>query len=236
MKLYNFHSCACSNFAGEWLFGKHAMNSGRVKVWQNAVDTKRFAYNESKREEMRRQLHVENKFVIGHSGRFMLQKNHKFLIEIFTEIHKRRSDSVLLLTGDGPLMNMFRDRVHELNLDDDVIFAGSVNDMENYYQAMDVFIFPSLYEGLGMSAVEAQISGLPVICSDELPDEAAICDNIKFLSLKKSASEWADESLRLSENHSRHDMSSYARDKGFDIKEQAEKMTRWYCELLKIPC
>ena len=235
-KIFPTHLCACSRFAGEWLFGKRAMNSGRVTVWQNAIDTERFAYDESKREDMRRQLHIENKFVVGHAGRFMRQKNHDFLIDIFSEIHKRRSDSVLLLAGDGPLMGSVREKVNRLGLSECVIFPGSVNDIERYYHAMDIFMFPSLYEGLGMSAVEAQISGLPVICSTEVPDEAVICDNIKFIPLRKLASEWAEESLRLSDNHVRSDMSFAAREHGFDIKAQAEKMTRWYCELLNIPC
>ena len=233
-KLFPTHLCACSRFAGEWLFGKSAMNSGRVKVWQNAIDISRFTYNESIRNDIRRELKLENKFVVGHAGRFMKQKNHSFLIDIFNEIHKRRSDSVLLLAGNGPLMDSIKDKVFRLGLKDSVIFMGDVHGMGRYYQAMDIFILPSLYEGLGMVAVEAQVSCLPVICSDEVPNEAVICDNIKFLSLGKSASEWADESLRFSENHSRCDMSYAAREHGFDIREQALKLQEWYCELLGI--
>lgn len=233
-KVFPTHLCACSKFAGEWLFGKSAMNSGRVKVWPNAIDTSRFAYNESIRNDIRRELKLEGKFVVGHAGRFVQTKNHDFLIDIFNEIHKRRSDSVLLLAGDGPLMDSVKDKVFRLGLNDSVIFMGDVHGMGRYYQAMDIFILPSLYEGLGMVAVEAQVSGLPVLCSDEVPNEAVICNNIKFLSLKRSAGEWADESLRFSENHVRCDMSDAAREHGFDIREQALKLQEWYCGLLGI--
>lgn len=235
-KVFPTHLCACSRSAGEWLFGKRAMNSGRVTIWQNGINTSRFAYNEDIRNETRKELKLADKFVIGHAGRFIHQKNHDFLIDVFSEIHKRKSDSVLVLAGNGPLMESMKAKVNQIGINDCVKFLGSINDMERYYNAMDMFIFPSFYEGLGMAAVEAQISGLPVLCSDEVPDEAVICSNIKFLSLSKSAGEWAEEALKMSDNHVRRDMSTAAREHGFDIKAQADKMTRWYCELLKIPC
>ena len=131
-------------------------------------------------------------------------------------------------------MDDIEDKVLGLGLNDCVVFLGSVHDMEKYYQAMDMFIFPSLYEGLGIAAVEAEICGLPVIASSEVPDEAKFCDNLRFMSLKKSASEWADEALKISDGHVRKDMSQYARDSGFDIKTQAVKLSEWYCDLLGI--
>lgn len=233
-KVFPTRMCACSEYAGRWLFGDRAMASGRVTVWPNAIETERYAYNESVRNEIRKSLKLTDKFVVGHAGRFMSQKNHGFLVDIFTEIHRRREDSVLLLAGDGPLMDSVREKVSRLGLNDSVIFLGSVHDMERYYQAMDVFVFPSLYEGLGIVAVEAQNSGLPVIASSEIPVEAKICDNFRFMSLKKSAGEWADEALRISDGHVRRDMSSYAREAGFDVKVQAAKMSEWYCQLLGI--
>lgn len=233
-KVFPTHLCACSEYAGRWLFGKRAMDSGRVRVWPNAIDTERFAYNESVRNETRKYLKLTDKFIVGHAGRFMTQKNHDFLVDIFAEIHKRRNDSVLLLAGDGPLMDSVKEKVSRLGLNDCVVFPGSVHDMERYYQAMDVFIFPSLYEGLGIVAVEAQTSGLPVIASTELPIEAKICDNFHFFPLKKSASEWAEEALKISDGHVRKDMSSYARNAGYDVKTQAAKLSEWYCNILGI--
>ena len=231
-KLFPTHMCACSEYAGRWLFGDKAFDSGRVKVWNNAIDTTRFAYSESVRQETRKALNLSDKFVVGHSGRFMTQKNHTFLIDIFAEIHKRREDSVLLLAGDGPLMDDVKVKAARLGLSEYVVFLGNVNDMERYYQAMDVFVFPSLYEGLGMSAVEAQISGMPVLCSTEMPVETKICPNMHFISLKDSPGYWADEALRISLDHSRRDMSSYAQKYGFDIRTEAAKLSEWYCELL----
>ena len=228
------HWCACSRLAGAFQFGKRAMDSGRVRIWPNAIELERYAYNEAVRQDTRRYLKLSDKFIVGHSGRFMHQKNHDFLIDIFAEIRRRRSDAVLLLAGDGPLVGSVKDKVAGLGLNDCVVFLGSVNDMERYYQAMDVFVFPSLYEGLGMSAVEAELSGLPVVASTELPDDAKFCDSFRFMPLKKSASEWAEEALRISDGHARRDMSSYAREAGFDIKVQAGKLQEWYCELLGI--
>lgn len=233
-KIFPTHLCACSEYAGRWLFGDKAMKSGRVKVWNNAIDTERFAYNEAVRNETRKELNISDKFAVGHSGRFMTQKNHDFLIDIFAEIHRIRDDSVLLLAGEGPLLERITEKVKSLGLEDSVKFLGSVHDMEKYYQAMDVFIFPSLYEGLGMSAVEAENSGLPVLCSDQLPYDAKISDNLHFMSLKKSALEWAEKAISISNGHVRRNMSSYAKEHGFDIKSQAVKLYEWYRGLLGI--
>lgn len=233
-KIFPTHLCACSEYAGRWLFGDKAMDSGRVKVWNNAIETERYAYNEPVRNEMRQSLKLTDKFVVGHAGRFATQKNHSFLVEIFAEIHKRREDSVLLLAGDGPLMESVKEKVSQMGLNDCVIFLGSVQGMERYYQAMDVFILPSLYEGLPVVGSEVQVSGLPFLCADTVTPETKFCDNLRFMSLNKSAGEWADEALRISDGHVRRDMSSYAREAGFDIKVQAAKMSDWYCQLLGI--
>ena len=231
-KVFPTHMCACSEYAGRWLFGDRTFDSGRVKVWNNAIDTERFAYSEPVRLETRKALGLSEKFIVGHSGRFMTQKNHSFLIDIFAEIRKRREDSVLLLAGDGPLMDDVKAKVSGLGLSECTVFLGNVNDMEKYYQAMDVFILPSLYEGLPVVGIEAQISGLPVLCSTELTVETKICENLHFISLKDSPGYWADEALRIAEGHSRKDMSSSARKFGFDIRTEAVKLSEWYCGLL----
>ena len=233
-KIFPTHLCACSRFAGEWMYGKKCMNSGRVTIWQNAIDTSQFAYDEDIRNDTRRELNLTDKFIVGHAGRFMHQKNHDFLIDIFAEIHKRRSDSVLLLAGDGPLLEAMKEKVNRMGINEHVIFLGSVKGMERYYNAMDVFILPSFYEGLPVVGSEVQVSGLPFLCSDAVTSETKFCENLHFMSLSKSAGEWADEALRISANHVRRDMSNAARENGFDIKAQAEKMTEWYCGLLGI--
>ena len=226
--------CACSRLAGEFQFGKHAMNSGRVLIWPNAIETERFAYSETVRHETRKALKLTDKFIVGHAGRFMPQKNHSFLIDIFAEIRKRRDDAVLLLAGDGPLMDSVKAKVQRLGLSECVVFLGSVGDMERYYQAMDVFVLPSLYEGLPVVGSEVQVSGLPFLCADTVTPETKFCDNLHFMPLNAGAEAWAEEALRISNGHVRQDMSSYARDAGFDVKVQAEKLTKWYCTLLGI--
>lgn len=228
------HWCACSKLAGEFQFGRKAVASGRVMIWPNAIETERYAYNESVRNDVRESLGLAGKFVVGHAGRFMPQKNHDFLVDIFAEIHRRREDSVLLLAGDGPLMDGIKEKVTRMAMNDSVIFLGSVNDMEKYYQAMDVFILPSLYEGLPVVGSEVQVAGLPFLCSDAVTPETKFCENMRFMSLKKSASEWAQEALKMYDGHIRRDMSIYAREAGFDVKAQAAKLSEWYCDLLGI--
>ena len=233
-KIFPTDLCASSNFAGEWMFGKRTMRTGRVSIWSTAIDIERFAYNEESRREIRGRFNLEGKFVVGHAGRFVSQKNHDFLLDVFYELHKLRSDSVLFLVGDGPLFNKFRDKVKALGLEDGVIFAGSVSDIEKYYNAMDVFLLPSLYEGMPAVGSEVQVSGLPFLCSDRVTPETKFCDNLKFMSLNQSASEWAQEALRISDGHVRRDMTEIARNAGFDVRTQAAKMTQWYCDLLGI--
>lgn len=229
------HWCAGSIVAGRFQFGNRAVDKERVIIWPNgAIETQRYAYNETVRDEIRRKLNLTDKFVVGHSGRFVPVKNHSFILDVFAEIHKKRNDSVLLLAGDGPLMDSVKEKVSRLGLNDSVILLGNVYDMEKYYQAMDFFLFPSFYEGLGIVAVEAEISGLPVIASSEVSDEAKFCDNLKFMSLSQPAGEWAEEALRISDGHVRRDMSQYARSAGFDVKTQAAKLSEWYCNLLGI--
>lgn len=233
-KVFPTTLCACSNFAGEWLFGNRVMSNNRVTIWQNALDIDKFLYSEDVRNEMRRELGIKGKFVVAHVGRFIHQKNHHFVVDIFSEVHKKKSNAVLLLVGDGHLMNEVKIKIDKLGLTGSVIFLGNRSDVEKIYQAMDVFILPSFYEGLGMVAVEAQIAALPVICSDQVPDEAKISDTFFYLSLEDSAEKWADKIIDSSQNHERLDMKQHAVKSGYEITVAAEKMTDWYCELLGI--
>lgn len=180
---------ACSKLAGEWMYGKRAVENGRVTVINNAIDLDKFAFNQVKRDELRKEFGLEGKFVVGHVGRFMKQKNHEFLIDVFVEVIKQKENAILLLIGDGPLMRFIKDKVDKLNLTDKVIFLGVRNDVADWYNVMDVFLFPSLYEGLGMVALEAQKNGVPVIASNYVPNEVQTNKNISFLKLD-SISKW----------------------------------------------
>ena len=151
----------CSELAGRWLFGDKAYDSGKVYLLNNAIDLDKFKYNESLRKEKRKELGIgEDTLVIGHIGRFVAQKNHTFLIDIFNELHKKNHNSLLLLVGQGPLKEEIENKVKELKLNDSVRFLGQRNDANELYQAFDVFCLPSLYEGLPVVGVEAQATGL----------------------------------------------------------------------------
>ena len=171
------------------------MQDKYYRVIHNAINIKQFAYNQQKRDSLRRDLGIENKLVIGNVGRFHFQKNHEFLIRIFAEIHKRNKQSVLLLVGQGELEADIREQVRRLHLEEHVSFLGLRNDVSDLMSAMDVFLFPSVFEGLGIVAIEAQASGLPCIVSTEVPQDAKVTDRIKFIPLSLSAEEWAKEAV-----------------------------------------
>lgn len=189
-KIFATDYVACSWYAGQWLFGKKAIEQGKVTIFNNAIELDRFKYDSAVRDEVREELGLEGKFVIGHVGRFCYQKNQDFLIDVFQEIYKRNQDAVLLLVGDGEDKARIEKRVK--NLRGGVILLGNRTDVDRLYQAMDVFVFPSRYEGLGMAAVEAQICGLWVVASSAVPDEAVISERMCRLSLSTSIGIWAD--------------------------------------------
>ncbi|MGN1077616.1 MAG: glycosyltransferase [Candidatus Gallimonas sp.] len=172
-------------------FGKSTKESF---ILYNAIDIDRFEYSEENRAEVRKKFEIgDNTTVVGHVGRFVEQKNHSFLLELFHEYHKRNSNSKLMLCGEGPMMNSIQEKADALNILSDVIFVGSTTEISKFYQAMDVFVFPSLYEGLGLTFLEAQISGLFCIGSDILADEAIVSDSVKRLSLKEPIGSWVKE-------------------------------------------
>lgn len=192
---YATHYFACSEYAGRWLFGDKAFDAGLVTIINNAIDLEKFRYNEEKRSEIRRSCGLDDNFIIGHVGRFMPQKNHAFLIDIFAEVCKKRDDARLLLLGDGPLMEDVQSKVSSLGLKDKVIFIGNVPNVNEYYSAMDRFVLPSLYEGLGMVLIEAQANGLKCLASDTVPQAASWDNGVKFIPLDSGSFAWADEIL-----------------------------------------
>lgn len=148
-KLYANQYFACTEYAGKWLFGKKVVERKELNVINNAIDLKKFEFNENTREDLRKELGIkEDVLVIGHVGRFMKQKNHEFLIDVFNELIKKNENSILMLIGQGPLLNEMKQKVRDLNIEDKVKFIGQVTNVEKYYNIMDVFLFPSIYEGL----------------------------------------------------------------------------------------
>lgn len=226
-KLFLTDRAACSKHAGKWLFGKNST----FKVINNAIDLEKYKFNESVRNRIRNELGIDRKFVVGHIGRFGFQKNQEFVIDIFNEIVKT-TDAVLLLIGSGETKNRIETKVHNLGLESRVIFAGNKLNANEYYQAMDTFVFPSRYEGLGMVAIEAQASGLPVFCSTEVPFDVAVTNLAHFCSLSASASEWT-ELILANKVFERQDTTEIIRSAGYDIVTEAKKLEDYYLDLIK---
>lgn len=224
---------ACSYEAGAWLFGSRAIQKSNFKIVQNAIDSERFKFDKSRRTMMRESLDLEGYLVLGHIGRFLEMKNHAFLLEIFREVHRMHQKSKLLLVGDGKLREMIQEKASQLQISEDIVFVGNVNNTEDYYQAMDVFVFPSFWEGLGIVAVEAQASGLPCVVSDAVPTEADIGSDLFWrLSLRKSAKEWATFILSHT-NRKREDMHLQVQAAGYDSCKVACMLQDFYIRVAR---
>lgn len=214
---------ACGEDAGNWMFeGKS------FRILNNAIDSNLFKFNTDIRDEVRNDLNLNNKFVVGHVGRFDLQKNHSFLIDIFYEIQKIRTDSILLLIGSGNGELTIKEKVKKLNIEDKIIFMGVRNDVNKLMQAMDIFVFPSLYEGLPVTLIEAQASGLPIIKSDNVPDQCTITNNVHTLSLEESPIIWAKKIFEVCINFERKNISSEIISAGYDISSNAKWLENYY--------
>lgn len=213
---------ACSVEAGNWMFPGH-----QFKVLKNAIDTRKYLYNPKIEKSMREQLGIQNKFVLGHVGRFDPQKNHTFLIDIFQWVEKIEKNSVLLLVGTGDGRAEIEDKVKRLGMKDKVFFLGSRNDVAKILQAVDVFVFPSLYEGLGIAAVEAQVAGIPCVLSDQVPSECQLTKGVEFLSLKTSPQEWAKHIIKYMDAEKKNELYAVC-EAGYDINDNAEKLEKYY--------
>jgi glycosyltransferase EpsF len=231
-RLYPTHLFACSEYAGRWLFGNRAFCKGKVVVVRNAIDTKKFKFNPNVRERVRRELGVEGKFVVGHVGRFMPQKNHAFLLDIFAEVHRRSGESVLLLVGDGELKTTIEEKARRLALTNCVIFLNVRDDVNELYQAMDVFVLPSLYEGLAVVRVEAVAAGLPCLVAAGQTTELEVEDiNCKYIGIKKKdLNAWNDAVLSC-RCMPRVGGSERLQMHGYDITKEAEQLCGEYLRI-----
>ncbi len=228
-KIFATNYMCCSELAGRWLFGNKVYNKGKVYLLNNAIDLEKFSYDEKIRNKKRKELGIKkNQLVIGHIGRFMTQKNHTFLIDIFNEIHKENNDAVLILVGQGPLLENMRKKVNQLKLTDYVQFLGQRNDVNELYQVFDAFLLPSLYEGLGVVLIEAQCSGLPCVCSNKVPKEARIINNYEALDLKSDKEVWAMHTLRIIKNSKRKDYKNLIKKANYDIDKESKNLEKYY--------
>ena len=229
-KLFATHYVACSKRAGHWMFG-----NAPFTLMPNAIDAQRFAYNPQTRTEVRKSLGLENKFVIGHVGRFSPQKNHFFLLDVFSELCQKRDDCILMLIGGlgtagKDIEKNMRTKAEIMNLSDKILFMGTYEDISGFYQAMDVFMLPSLYEGLPVTVVEAQAAGLPCVLSDRVTSEVKITEETCFLSLRDSPDAWAKRLLSFRGGERRNTVDE-VRKAGFDIYETAKQLEAYYVSL-----
>ena len=215
---------ACSQLAGKYMF-----NNKEFQVINNAIITDNFTFSEEKRNRKRQELGISDKFVIGSVGRFEIQKNQKFSIEVFEKINNMFSNAVLLLVGSGSMLDEIKEIVNSKGLSENVIFLGNRKDVAELYQAMDVFLMPSLFEGLGIVGIEAQAAGTPVVCTDTLPNELNVTPIIHRVSLDAPISEWVDAINKANNDELKHnDMHLYLEKANYDIKALAKDLQEFY--------
>ena len=225
------HFFACSTEAGVFQFGKKLVEDGKLTVLQNGIDTSKYKFRQETRDRVRQEMGLRDSLVIGHVGRFDPPKNHSFIIDIFKEIAALRPDAKLLLIGDGKLRPHIEEKAASLGLTNKVIFTGIRSDVNELMMAMDLFLFPSLYEGLGIVAVEAQSTGLPVLASTAVPRAAALTPNVYFMPLEQSPREWAQKAIsmvRTSSEYNRTKEASAVAAQGYDIKLCAQQLQEFY--------
>ena len=218
----------CSKEAGAWLFGNKVVNSSKYHILQNAIDTEQYKFNPEIRTEYREKLGLGNKKTFIHVGRFHPAKNHSFLLNVFAEIHKLDLNTVLLLAGDGELRASIEEQIASLNLQDNVMLLGSRSDVPKLLQAADCFLFPSVWEGFGMGAVEAQATGLPCVCSAAIPRTVKVTEHCAFMPTS-DAQKWAKQALFWANqsNSSKNSILSVV-EHGFDIKESSKRLVDFY--------
>lgn len=206
------HKFACGRLAGKWMFGNR-----KFKIVSNAIEIEKFMFDESKRNKKRRELGIEDNFIVGMVGRLTVQKNHQFMLKVFREFVKRYNDEekdkhknkdmnkevqsgkkqpVLLLVGDGELRGSLEQMAKEYGIEKNVIFAGQREDVEELLMAMDLFVLPSFYEGFPFALVEAQVSGLLCLVSDTVTDEVKLSQNIEYIPIS-SETIWGDKMMDI---------------------------------------
>ncbi|MGU8559699.1 glycosyltransferase [Clostridium perfringens] len=221
---------ACSKAAGKVYYGNKNLRNNKVFILNNAINYDKFKYNNKIRMDVRKELNIENSFVIGHVGRFNNQKNHKFIINLFNEVLKKKNDCKLLLIGEGPLLDSIKNMSENMNINKNIIFLGRRKDVNNLLQAMDCFILPSLYEGLPVIGVEAQCAGLPCIMSDNITYEVNI-GACEFLNLDDDINKWVNSVINK-EFFKRFDSIENLKNNGFDIKQESLRLEEFYINLI----
>lgn len=215
---------SCGKEAGDSLFGKN----GKYYLFNNSIDSSCFTYNLSARAQMRKNLNIdENTFVIGNVARLNKYKNQTFAIDVFAKLIETEPNALLILVGEGEMKETLKQKVQNLKLENKVILLGLRKDIHNLLQAFDVLLFPSIFEGLPVSLIEAQAAGLPCILSDTIDNKTAITPNVKFVSLSASIQTWVETLLSFN-NFVRQDTSEYIIKANYDIHNNAKWLTKFY--------
>lgn len=224
------HLLACSNLAADWLFAKKA---DKAMVLKNGIECDEFAFSAEVRNQVREELELQQEnFIIGHVGRFSHQKNHSFLIDVFAELINDKSNAILVLAGDGPLRVGMEKKVRDLNIEDKVRFLGIRSDINRLLQAFDVFVFPSIHEGLPVTLVEAQGSGLPCIISENITKEVDLGINLIQYSVLTDKMMWVEKVRKIAGgNEPRNIATSSLSDRGYDIKNTAKWAQDFYLSI-----
>jgi glycosyltransferase involved in cell wall biosynthesis len=216
---------ACGTAAGEWLYGKTFFHR-KGSVILNGIDVNAFKFRESKRNEIRNRYMLENKFVVGHVGHFSTVKNQVFLLDLMKTMVATRPETVLIMLGEGDQRQLIEDKIKECKLEKNVILTGNVMNVADYLSAMDVFAFPSLYEGMPLSIIEVQANGLPAIVSDRVPEDVFLTDLITIVSLENREG-WFESIYRVSRNHP-EEYSDFLLERGYDSATMVRKIYSIY--------
>ena len=222
------HYLAITQVAADWMFPKAVIGDKKVTIIHNGIQSKDYQFNQALREQYRDELNLENDYVLMHVGRFSEVKNHLFMIDIFENIKLNCADAKLVFIGDGPLFDEIKEKIIERNLQLDILLLGSRGDIPHLLQAADVFLLPSKFEGLGLSAIESQAAGLPTVVSDCLPKEVAITNLVHFLSLNQPSDEWADKLLEVGASREKKEMYQAFIDAHYEIKQTTADLIQFY--------
>ncbi|WP_226675674.1 glycosyltransferase [Rossellomorea aquimaris] len=219
---------AVSNLAGKWLFGK----TTNFQTINNGVDINKFKFNSDNRERLRRELNIEDKFVVGNVGAFLPAKNHGFILKIFKELIQIKPEAILLLIGTGPLKKEVQNLVYEMNLQEKVYFLGIREDIPELLSAMDFFLFPSIFEGFPNAVLEAQTSGLPCLISDVITDEVVLSKECIRLPLNLPTENWVNNILNFNMFSNRDQGSIAVEQTGYSVKDEIKKVEKLYYSVL----
>ncbi len=225
---FNIKRFACSALAARWMYGNRIEN---VRILYNGIELEQFQYNPFVRKKNRTDLNIDGRHVICHIGRLNYQKNHLFLLDIFSQVHEKDKDALLFLVGEGDLRDVISERIEELALGESVRLLGTREDIPEILSASDLFILPSLFEGLSVVLIEAQANGIPCVVADHLAKEGIVADNVFSLSLNKPKEVWTECIIQALNNEKHKSNIELLKEKGFDIALISHWLTAYYLNL-----